>query len=291
MKTTRRGALAALLALTVACGLAPVHVRAAAPATLDEIKHRGVLRIGVKYDAPPFGALDPRTNQVNGFDVDVARAIAGKLLGDPKKVEFVQVTSQNRIPLLQQGNVDMFVATTTITPARLKEIEFSNVYYRSGQALLVKKGAPIKSYRDLAGKSVCSVTGSTPEQTIRRLVPTANVQTFETYPECFQGLIGGRIDAMTTDEGILIGFEQQSQGQTQVVGGQFTFEPYGIGIAKGNTTLLKAVNTALAQIGNDGQWAKLSQADLGRPAPADFKSWYGMSASAAAEKFASQSAK
>ena len=291
MQLSRRRALRAVLAVAVVLAFAPVHVRAAGPATLDQIKARGTLRVGVKYDAPPFGALNPRTNQVEGFDVDIARAIAARIMGDAKKVEFVQVTSQNRIPLVEGGDIDMFVATATITAARLKEIDFSSVYYRSGQSLLVKKGSAVKSYRDLAGKAVCSVTGSTPEQTIRRLVPSANVQTFETYPECFQALLGGRVDAMTTDEGILIGFEQQAKDQTQLVGGTFTFEPYGIGIAKNNASLVKAVDAALAQIGRDGEWAKLSQKDLGRPAAADFKEWYGMSAQTAADRFAAQTAK
>ena len=292
MRMTRRAALGAALALTVAFGLAPSGARAGSGfQTLAQIKARGTLRVGVKYDAPPFGALNPRTNQVEGFDVDVARAVAGKLLGDPKKITFVQVTSQNRIPLLQGGDIDMFVATATITPARLKEIDFSNVYLRSGQSLLVKKGAPIKTYHDLSGKAVCSVTGSTPEQTIRRLVPGANVQTYETYPECFQALLGGRVDAMTTDEGILLGFQRQAPDQTELAGGTFTFEPYGIGIAKGNATLVKAVNAALARIGKDGTYAQLSKADLGRAVPGDFKTWYGMSANAAAAKFAAQSGK
>jgi putative glutamine transport system substrate-binding protein len=290
MWMTRRGMLAAALAIGLGAALLPGHVRAAAPATLDQIKARGTLKIGVKYDAPPFGSLNPRTNQVEGLEIDLARAIAGKVLGDPKKVDFVQVTSQNRIPLLQNGDIDMFVATATITPQRLQEIAFSDVYYRSGQSLLVKKGSPVKSYRDLAGRSVCTVTGSTPEQTIRRLVPKANVQTFETYPDCFQALLGGRVDAMTTDDGILLGFQHQAPEQTQIVGGTFTFEPYGIGIAKGNATLLSAVNAALRQIGKDGTYAKLYKSDLGRPLPPDFKSWYALSAQTAAQRFVAENA-
>jgi putative glutamine transport system substrate-binding protein len=212
------------------------------------------------------------------------------VLGDAKKIQFVQVTSQNRIPLLQNGDIDMFIATATITPQRLQEIGFSDVYYRSGQSLLVKKGSAVKNYRDLAGKSVCTATGSTPEQTIRRLVPKANVQTFETYPDCFQALLGGRVDAMTTDDGILLGFQHQAPDQTQIVGGTFTFEPYGIGIAKGNTTLLGAVNAALRQIGRDGSYAKLFKTDLGRPLPPDFKSWYALSAQTAAQRFVAENA-
>jgi putative glutamine transport system substrate-binding protein len=290
MMVTRRAVLGAVLALAVACTLAPRDARAAAPATLDQIKQRGTLKVGVKYDAPPFGFLNPRTNQVEGFEVDLARAIAGKVLGDPSKVQFVQVTSPNRIPLLQNGDIDMFIATATITPDRLKEIAFSDVYFRSGQSLLVKKGSGVKSYRDLAGKGVCTVAGTTPEQTIRRLVPNANVQTFETYPDCFQALLGGRVDAMTTDDGILLGYQRQAPDQTQIVGGTFTFEPYGIGIAKTNATLLRAVNAALRQIGSDGTYAKLYKNDLGRTLPPDFKSWYALAAQTAAERFVAQNA-
>src|SRR6202048_562402 len=151
--------------------------------SLDAIKKRGTIKIGWKYAAPPFGSLNPQTNQVTGFDVDVARAIAKKILGSPDKVELVQVKSDNRIPLVQNGDIDAFLATATITPARMKAIDFSNVYYRAGQSLLVKKGSSVHSYKDLDGKNVCSVQGSTPEQTIRRLVPKDNVTTLLTVPE------------------------------------------------------------------------------------------------------------
>ena len=165
--TTRLGALL-VFAACIATSIVPVQ---AENANLDAIKKRGVLKIGVKYDSPPFGQLDPKTNQVVGFDVEIARGLAKRILGDAKKVELIQVVSSNRSPLLQNGDIDMFIATATITPARLKEIEFSNVYYRAGQSLLVKKNSPVKTYKDLAGHSVCTTTGSTPELTIRQLAP------------------------------------------------------------------------------------------------------------------------
>ena len=242
----------------------------------------------MKYDAPPFGSLNPQTNQVTGFDVDIARAIAKKIFGSPDKVELVQVKSDNRIPLVQNGDIDAFVATATITPARMKTIDFSNVYYRAGQSLLVKKGSPVKSYKDLEGKGVCSVQGSTPEQTIRRLVPKANVVTFETYPECLTALRGGRVDAVTTDNVILGGFEAQDPNNLELVGGLFTFEPYGIGIRKGNASLAKAINDTLADLKKSGEYAKLHQQWLKKPVPADFAKWYGLPAATAAEQFADQ---
>jgi putative glutamine transport system substrate-binding protein len=288
-KLARSAVLAATFALVATLMLPPAGpARAADDNSLDAIKKRGTIKIGVKYDAPPFGVLSPQTNQVTGFDVDIARAIAKKILGSPDKVELIQVKSDNRIPLVQNGDIDAFVATATITPARMKTIDFSNVYYRAGQSLLVKRGSAIKSYKDLDGKGVCSVQGSTPEQTIRRLVPKANVVTFETYPECLTALRGGRVDAVTTDNVILGGFEAQDPSQLELVGGLFTFEPYGIGIRKGNTSLTKAINEVLAEMKKSGEYAKLHEKWLKKPLPADFNQWYDMPADKAADQFANQ---
>ena len=289
MILARRACIAATacLAASLVFG-ATVPSRAADDNSVDAIKKRGTIKIGVKYDAPPFGSLSPQTNSVTGFDVDIARAIAKRVLGSADKVELVQVKSDNRIPLVQNGDIDAFVATATITPARLKTIDFSNVYYRAGQSLLVKKDSPIKSYKDLDGKGVCSVQGSTPEQTIRRLVPKANVVVFETYPECVTALRGGRVDAVTTDNVILGGFEAQDPTKLALVGGLFTFEPYGIGIRKGNESLVKAINETLADLKKTGEYQKIHEKWLGRKVPADFQEWFGMPAAAAGEKFASQ---
>ncbi len=289
MKLTRPTILTAAFAFVAVFALGPLSpVRAADDNSVDAIKKRGTIKIGVKYDAPPFGSLNPQTNQVTGFDVDIARAIAKKILGSPDKVELVQVKSDNRIPLVQNGDIDAFVATATITPARMKTIDFSNVYYRAGQSLLVKKGSPVKSYKDLDGKGVCSVQGSTPEQTIRRLVPKANVVTFETYPECLTALRGGRVDAVTTDNVILGGYEAQDPNNLELVGGLFTFEPYGIGIRKGNASLVKAINETLADLKKSGEYAKLHEKWLKKPVPGDFNKWFGMPAATAAEQFADQ---
>lgn len=257
--------------------------------TLAQIKERGVLRAGVKYDAPPFGSLDPATNEVTGFDIDIVRGLAERILGDPNKVELVQVTSQNRIPQLQNGQIDLFGATATITPSRLEEINFSDVYYRAGQSLLVPTDSDIQSYQDLAGRSVCTITGSTPEQTIRRLVPDADVQLFETYPECLTALQGERVDAITTDNVLLTGLQQQDPENLKLVGELFTFEPYGLGIAKGNEDLTEAVNEALADMREDGTYAEIYERWLDEPLPEDVDDWFLMDAEEAARQFEEQS--
>lgn len=280
--------LFALLALAFGATFLPAA--ALADSSLAAVKQRGTLKIGVKYDNPGFGYLDPKGgSEPTGFEIDLAREITKRIMGDAKKVAFTQVLSANRIPQVQNGDIDMFIATATITNARLQQINFSNVYYRAGQSLLVKTNAPIKQYQDLAGKSVCTAKGSTPEATIKRLVPTANVQTFDGYSDCFQALTQGRVDAMTTDNVILLGYENQDPKELKMVGGLFTFEPYGIGLAKGNDSLTTAVNNALAAMGKDGTYVKIHEKWLKHAPPEGWQSWYGMSAEKAGEMFANQS--
>lgn len=146
MKFARRAVLAATLTLAATLVLgSSLPTFAADDNSLDAIKKRGTIKIGVKADAPPFGYLDLKTNQPIGFDVDIARAIAKRVLGDASKVELIIVKSDNRIPLVQNGDIDLFLATATINPDRMKQIDFSDVYYKAGQSLLVKKGSPVKS--------------------------------------------------------------------------------------------------------------------------------------------------
>ena len=284
-----RRSFAAICTLAFAATLMPTA--ALAYSSLAAVKQRGVLKVGVKFDNPGFGYLTPGQSEPQGFEIDIAHEIAKRVLGDPKKIQFTQVLSSNRIPMVQNGDIDMFIATATITPERLKQIDFSNVYYSAGQTLLVKSSSPIKSYKDLGGKSVCTAKGSTPEQTIHKLVPTAEVQTFDGYAPCFQSLQQGRTDAITTDNTILIGFRDQDPKNLKLVGGLFTFEPYGAGLAKGNDTLLKAVNDALAAMGRDGTFAKIHEKWLHEPLPSNWKTWYGMAADKAGDEFANQPAR
>lgn len=289
MMLRRRAILAAALGVLAVAGFtATLPTRAADDTTLDAIKKRGVLHVGVRGDAPGFGTIDLATNQPVGFEVDLAHAIAKRILGSPDKVEFTIVKSDNRIPLVQNGSIDFFLATATITPARMKTIDFSTVYYRAGQSLLVKTGSPIHSYHDLDGKSVCTVQGSTPEQTIRRVVPKAVVVTFETYPECLTGLRGGRVDAVTTDNTILQGYAAQDPANLAIVGGLFTFEPYGAGLRLGNASLQRAVDAALADIKKSGEYANLHQKWLHEAVPPLVNAAYGMSPADAAAKWQDQ---
>ena len=159
-------------------------------------------------------------------------------------MDWQQAVSKDRIPFLQQDVVDLVISTMTINADREQQIDFSNVYYLAGQSLLVPKDSPIKSYKDLAGKNVCSAKGSTSEANVRKYAPQANVILFDSYSECVTAMQGKRADAVTTDDNILLGFASQDKNLT-LVGGQFTAEPYGIGIKKGNPETVELVNGVL----------------------------------------------
>lgn len=221
---------------------------------IPDIKSRGKLIVGVKFDVPLFGLNDPITRKVEGFDADVARELAKALLGSPDKIELVEAKSANRIPFLQEDKVDLVLSTMTITDERKKVIDFSDVYYVAGQSLLVAKGSPIKSVKDLGGKTVTTVQGSTPERELMKQVPTCKPLLFKGYSECFAALQNGQADAMTTDDIILMGFKAEAPTKFDLVGGQFTTEPYGIGIKKGKPDLLAFVNAELAKMKTDGRW-------------------------------------
>jgi ABC-type amino acid transport substrate-binding protein len=226
------------------------------------IQDRGTLRAGVKQDVLLFGFLNPRTNQIEGFDVDIAKEIARAIFGDAEKVDLRGMPSAARIPSLKEGTVDVVVSTMTITRERLQEIDFSDVYYEAGQTLLVPNNS-ITSIQDTAGKRVCSAKGSTSEQNIARFSPQAIVVQADVYSECLLAVQQGRADAVSTDDVILVGLAEQDPTM-KLVGGLFTQEPYGIGINKGHPEFVDMVNAVLTQLKQQGRWREIHQRWLGK---------------------------
>ncbi|HUS15246.1 MAG TPA: glutamate ABC transporter substrate-binding protein, partial [Chloroflexia bacterium] len=237
---------AAVLTGTTTAGTTPTVEPVKDPAAaMAAIKQRGKVIIGVKYDVPTFGYLNPTTNKVEGFDVEMGRAVSQQIFGNPDSVQFVEAKSANRIPYLNDGTADVIFSTMTANETRAQQIDFSDCYYVAGQSLLVPAGSAISSVNDLAGKTVGTAKGSTSEQNIRKFAPQAKVELFGGYAEAVQAMQSGRVDVVTTDDIILLGFVKQSPDKFKVVGGQFTQEPYAAGVKKGNTELLGAVNAAV----------------------------------------------
>lgn len=224
---------------------------------LAQIKDRGKIVIGVKYDTRLFGLKNPSSGEVEGFDIDIAKQLAKEILGDENKVEFKEVTSKTRIPLLNNGDIDAIVATMTITEERKKEVDFTDVYFEAGQSLLVKKGSKIKGIEDLKkGTKVLATKGSTSAINIREKAPETTVLEFENYAEAFTALKSKQGDALTTDDAILYGMADEDPSY-ELVGGTFTEEPYGIAVKKGNKELVDALNEALKKIRDSGKYDEI----------------------------------
>lgn len=224
---------------------------------LKQVKTNDRIVWGVKNDTRLFGLMDVASREVKGFDIDIAKALTEKILGRDGRADFVEVTSKTRIPLLKNGNIDAIIATMTITEERKKQVDFSNVYFDAGQALLVKKGSPIKSVKDLnANTTVLVVKGSTSAVNIRKEAPDAKILEMENYAEAFTALQAGQGQAVSTDNAILLGMASENPDY-ELAGGTFTNEPYGIAINKGQTEFVDAINQALKEIHEDGTYDKI----------------------------------
>src|SRR5919202_320039 len=223
---------AAVASPSAAAGSADVTASLRPPASLPQpgnmpagsfmrtIQDRGMLLAGVRQDVPLTGFLNPRTNQIEGFDIEFVKAITRAIFGDESKVDRRPVTAAARIPSLQDGSIDVAAAAMTITADRKNQIDFSEVYYQAGDRVLVKNDSPYNSLQDLSDKRVCTVKGSTAEQNIPGVNARAQVVQADTYNECLLSLQQGRVDAVSTDDVILSGLAQQDPS-TKLVGPKF----------------------------------------------------------------------
>ncbi|MEU9287055.1 glutamate ABC transporter substrate-binding protein [Streptomyces sp. NPDC048275] len=239
--------------------------------TWKRAKKRGYLTIGVKEDQPYLGERDPATGSYSGFDIEIARMMSASLGFDPKTIRFKTIASANRETALQNGQIDFYVGTYTINDLRKKLVGFAGPYYMAGQSLLVRADEKdIQGPQDLAGKRVCSAAGSTPYQRIKEDFPQATLVAYDTYSVCVDNLLTYQVDAVTTDDAILIGYAAKLPDELKVVGKPFSEEPYGIGVPRGDNALRFALDDALEAREKNGDWKKAYEATLGLsgvPAP------------------------
>src|SRR5918998_4110163 len=231
-----------------------------AGSTMARIQEAGKIRIGVKYDVPPFGFKNPESGDVEGFDVDFGKAVAEKLGVEP---ELVEAISDNRIPFIQDGTVDLVLSTMTINAERAQEIGFTNPYFIAKGRILVPKDSDIKGVEDLAGKKVCTALGSTYEETLKTEAPDADLRLVDAYSECLELLQNGAVDAISTDDVILTGMIIQDD-TLKLVGDELTVEPYGGGFRKDDTEFQEFLNTALEEYKSSGAWQKSYDRWLGQ---------------------------
>lgn len=265
MKVPKAGAVAAVIGLALtatACG--------------GDDDSKGTLSIGIKFDQPGVGMREP-DGTFSGFDVDVARYIAKELGYKPDRITFKQVYSNDRELLIEYNEVEFVAASYSINDKRKQKVDFAGPYFLAHQDLMVRADdTSITKAEDLNNKRLCSVTGSTSAENIKKnLAPKASLLELPGYSECLVALRDHLVDAMTTDNSILAGYSARkgNEGKFKLIGLNLSSENYGIGMKKGKTDLRGKVNEALRKMVADGSWEAAVKKNFGadykyEPAPA-----------------------
>jgi glutamate transport system substrate-binding protein len=230
--------------------------------TMEKLSKAKKITIGTKFDQPLFGLKGP-DGKPRGFDVAIGSLVASRLGIPYENIEWVETVSINREPFIQQGRVDIVVATYTINDERKKVVDFAGPYYEAGQSLMVlKSNNDVKGPEDVRDKPVCSVEGSTPAAHIVKNYGAKLVAT-DAYSKCLEPLRNGQVVAVTTDNVILAGFVDQNP-EFKIVGEPFTKEPYGIGLKKNDDKFRAFINDLLEEAEKDGTWKRLWQETAGK---------------------------
>ena len=245
---------------------------------MEKIRAHGKLRAGVSADTLLLGARNPLTGGLEGFDIDMLRAVSQAIFGRPDRIEFKVITAAQRIDALRNGSVDIVARNMTINCARWEQIAFSAQYYQSGQKVLVSTHSAIKSTADLSGKRVCAPTGTSSMDTLTAKFPKAIRVGSDTHTGCLVLFQQGKVDAITGDDTVLAGLAAQDPYVEVLQGPAFTSEPYGLGISKAHPEFVRFVNKVLEDVKADGRWkASYNRwlADSLGPAPAPPTPVYG----------------
>ena len=237
---------------------------------MAKIERRGYLIAGVDQNTWLFAYFNPLDGHFEGFEIDMLRDLAKAIFGDPTKVQFRAITTDERMTAVQDGSVDVVADAMTITCQRREKVDFSTVYFDAGQRVLVPSDSRIGNVKDLGGKRVCATTGSTSIQNIERLIPSAIPHPVAQRTDCLVALQQGQVDAISTDDALLLGFKAQDP-YTKIVGSRFTDEPYGMAISKAHPDFVRFDNGVLAQMRANGAWRDIYSRWLGKfaatPAP------------------------
>ena len=234
--------------------------------TMARIAARGRLVVGTSGDKPLLAARDPRTGDLTGIDIDLARAVAAAILGDPAKVEFRTIPYSARERLLLDGQVDLVAHSMTMTCDRWRRVGFSTEYFRDGQRLLVRTDSTARDVEDLAGQRVCVARGTTTIDNLRRF-PRLVVVPVDDAADCLVLFQRGEVDAVTSNEIVLLGYAMQDP-YAKIIGRDLSDEPRGLAFAPTAVDLIRFVNGVLERLRADGELARILSArltPLGRP--------------------------
>ena len=240
----------------------PGHMPAGS--TMAAIAQRGYLRVGVDQTIDLSSYRNPLTGRLEGFDISVAQQIAQAIFGKPangnpdEHIQFKAITSAQRIPVIQHGQVDIVADSMTITCTRQKSVDFSSDYFDAHQELLVPKNSPVTGQGDLHGKKVCADAGTTSIQQIQAMPSHPIPVAADNWTDCLVMLEQNQIAAISTDDSVLAGLAAQDP-YTRLLGPTFTYEQHGIAISKNAPDLVRFVNAVLERMRTDGKWTELYQ--------------------------------
>ncbi|MFC7531123.1 glutamate ABC transporter substrate-binding protein [Actinoplanes sp. GCM10030250] len=243
-------------------GALPAPGRMPAGSQMAKIRENGRLVLGTSQDTLLFSSRNPFTGKVEGFDVDMGKQIAKAIFGDPEKLQIKVVPRPERTNWVRDGKVDLVISTMTTNCARRKEVDFSTVYFETGQRVLVAKDSIVESIDDLDRQKVCAASGSTSLENIEKQPGEPVAVGKASFGECLVAFQQNEVAAISTDDTILAGLAAQDP-YAKVVGDRFTEEPYAIAISKEHPELTRFVNQVLERSRADGTWA------------ATYKRWLG----------------
>jgi polar amino acid transport system substrate-binding protein len=251
-----------------------------AGSTMAKIRERGRLIAGVSADTYLLGSRNPLNGRIEGFDIDMVKAVTKAIFGDETKYQLKVITAAQRIPALQKGDVDLVARNMTITCDRWTQIAFSSEYYRSGQKILVRKGSKATKLADLKGQKVCAPKGTSSMDNLIKLAPEAIPVGADSHTGCLVLFQQGEVAAITGDDTVLAGLVAQDPYAIVPEQQAFTEEPYGLGINSKNVDFVRFVNAKLAEMRSDGEWKAIYQRWLAGalgPAPSPPEAVYGRS--------------
>ena len=246
--------------------------------TMARIRERGRLIAGVSADTYLLGSRNPLNGRIEGFDIDMVKAVTKAIFGDETKYQLKVITAAQRIPALQEGQVDLVARNMTITCDRWTQIAFSSEYYRSGQKILVRKGSKATSLVDLKGQKVCAPKGTSSMENLIKLAPEAIPVGADNHTGCLVLFQQSEVAAITGDDTVLAGLAAQDPYAIVPEQKAFTAEPYGLGVNSKNVDFVRFVNARLAQMRSDGEWTAIYNrwlADSLGPAPSPPRAVYG----------------
>ncbi|GAA4376675.1 glutamate ABC transporter substrate-binding protein [Nocardioides caricicola] len=229
---------------------------------MKELADSGKVVIGVKFDQPGIGFKGATDSMPQGLDPEIGKILAADLGIAPEDITWKETISDNREPFIQGGQVDLVIASYSITDERRAVVGQAGPYYVTGQQLLVRSDSDIDSLDDVKGTEVCSVTGSTSLENIE--AEGAKPRGFDTYSECVDQVLNGTVDAMTTDGAILLGYAAQNPDQLKVVVEPFSEERYGVGYSLDHPEMCEWITDTIEDAYEDGAWAAAFEATLGQ---------------------------